>query len=290
MQRLKTLYTLFAGGLNAVPYAPVGIGFADVTDSRVRDVQGIGDSLLVVALEIYTGGLPVDWYSGVVLRLMDHAGSPWPGVQPRQIDTAKILRSRGQETWTWNHVLRSGADGSLWLAFVRSTRWTSFTRPARTRDERGPNYSSSLITPAIRDVFVGRLLAGEEATVPIPRGSDTPDCQFTEIRIEAPTAGVEDDDQIEDNETPIHETTLSPIYPNPSSTIATFPVTIHEEGWVELWVFDVTGRRVLSPVGDVLPVGRFEFRESVSDLAEGTYFARLRSGSISVVRRFVVVR
>ncbi len=82
---------------------------------------------------------------------------------------------------------------------------------------------------------------------------------------------------------------LAPVTPNPAGAVARFAFTLPARGPVDLDVIDVQGRTVARVIRGIHEAGSYT-REWRSGAAAGTYFARLRFGGRSIVRRFAVTR
>lgn len=85
------------------------------------------------------------------------------------------------------------------------------------------------------------------------------------------------------------------ISPNPARGNITFGISLVSPGWVELEVYDIAGRLVSRPLAGAMSVGRHTVSwngrsEDGVALDPGLYFARLRTGTQSLVQRFIVVR
>lgn len=84
---------------------------------------------------------------------------------------------------------------------------------------------------------------------------------------------------------------LESVHPNPTTGLSKVTISLSDAGPATLEVVDVSGRLVARhPVGALGP-GRHEFLlPGQTALGEGIYLVRLRQGSRSVSRRFVVLR
>jgi hypothetical protein len=80
---------------------------------------------------------------------------------------------------------------------------------------------------------------------------------------------------------------LAQNYPNPAAGETTISFSLPEKGYVELTVFDITGRKVDTPVAGELAAGEHEIAYSPA-LAPGVYIYRLTAGENSAVRKMVV--
>jgi hypothetical protein len=75
--------------------------------------------------------------------------------------------------------------------------------------------------------------------------------------------------------------------PNPASGTATIAFDLPEDTDVTLTVYDLSGRKVITPVDTPLPVGRHE--AAVSGLAPGVYVYKLEAGDYAAARKMVIV-
>jgi hypothetical protein len=80
---------------------------------------------------------------------------------------------------------------------------------------------------------------------------------------------------------------LAQNYPNPASGETTVSFSLPEKGYVELAVFDITGRKVDTLIASELAAGEHEIAYSPA-LAPGVYIYRLTAGENSAVRKMVV--
>jgi aminopeptidase N len=80
------------------------------------------------------------------------------------------------------------------------------------------------------------------------------------------------------------------IFPNPATGSFSLQYVLDEESRVEIDVFDVAGRRVLSRVAPRAPAGPRAELLDASSLPAGVYFVRLATAHDQAMRKFVVVR
>ena len=76
---------------------------------------------------------------------------------------------------------------------------------------------------------------------------------------------------------------LEPGYPNPASSVITFPVTPRTGGQAEALLFDILGRRHVAP----MEWADDRLRIDTSRLPAGVYFVRTSDAEHSSTRRFV---
>jgi hypothetical protein len=79
-------------------------------------------------------------------------------------------------------------------------------------------------------------------------------------------------------------------YPNPFNPATTIPVDVASEEYVDLRVYDISGREVAVLLNEVMGSGRTEVRFNGAGLASGTYICRLRAGRVQTARTMVMVR
>jgi hypothetical protein len=78
--------------------------------------------------------------------------------------------------------------------------------------------------------------------------------------------------------------------PNPFNPSTLIRFDVKEACRVELRVFDVRGREVMTLADRRYPPGRHEARFDASGLDSGVYLYRIRMGGYTAVRKMTVVR
>ncbi len=86
------------------------------------------------------------------------------------------------------------------------------------------------------------------------------------------------------------EFALGQNYPNPFNPSTTFTFSLPSKAFVSLKVFDELGREVSTVFAQEMPPGVYSRHWNADGLSSGTYFYRLRAGSISETRKLIVVR
>jgi hypothetical protein len=86
------------------------------------------------------------------------------------------------------------------------------------------------------------------------------------------------------------EILLAQSVPNPAHSITTVDFRTIEKGMTDLWVTDITGRRVMTVISDDLTPGDHRASINVNSLSEGIYCYHLRTPSHYLSRRFIVRR
>jgi hypothetical protein len=88
-------------------------------------------------------------------------------------------------------------------------------------------------------------------------------------------------------------------YPNPFNPLTKIRFTISQSpllggdgrgGLVTLRVYDILGNEIITLIDKELPAGEYEFTFDASKLSSGVYFYQLKSGSIVVTKKMVLIR
>ena len=83
---------------------------------------------------------------------------------------------------------------------------------------------------------------------------------------------------------------LEPSFPNPFNPTTTIPFALPSESFVELNVFDASGRLVRELVGEVRPAGVHHEPFVATSLASGIYFCRLEAEGQVRTRKLVLLK
>jgi len=84
---------------------------------------------------------------------------------------------------------------------------------------------------------------------------------------------------------------LSQVFPNPFNTVATIRYQLQVASYVELVVYDVSGREVASLVNGHSSFGKHEVVWDASNQTSGVYFIRLTvDGRQSSVKKILLVK
>ncbi len=83
---------------------------------------------------------------------------------------------------------------------------------------------------------------------------------------------------------------LDQSYPNPVADRAVIPFDVPRTAPVEIQVFDILGRRVMSLSERQFGAGHHEVTLDVSSLPNGAYFYQVRSGKDKKTRLLTVIR
>jgi predicted acyl esterase len=115
---------------------------------------------------------------------------------------------------------------------------------------------------------------------------------FIDLPIEQP-AGVFAENLLEDdgavNNTP-YEYILMQNYPNPFNPATTINFSLAAAGKVELKVYDILGREIMTLVNDFKDAGSHSVFFNAANLSSGVYFYRISSGSFNDVKKMVLVK
>ena len=83
---------------------------------------------------------------------------------------------------------------------------------------------------------------------------------------------------------------LHPNYPNPFNPNTTLRYDLPEPQHVQLYVYDIQGRRIKTLVDSQKPAGAHQFEWNASDLPSGTYFIQMQAGTWKVRRKCVLLK
>jgi len=79
-------------------------------------------------------------------------------------------------------------------------------------------------------------------------------------------------------------------YPNPFNPSTSIKYSIPESGFVTLDVFNLLGEKIISLVNGRQEAGRYEVNFDASNLASGLYIYNLKSGSLSLVKKMLLMK
>jgi hypothetical protein len=79
-------------------------------------------------------------------------------------------------------------------------------------------------------------------------------------------------------------------YPNPFNPATTLSFDLPDAGFVKLAVYDISGRLVADLVDGWRDSGAHEVTFDASNLASGTYLAKLDAGAFSTTQKIVLVK
>lgn len=83
---------------------------------------------------------------------------------------------------------------------------------------------------------------------------------------------------------------LSQNYPNPFNQFSIINFQCPMPGLVELKVYDITGKEVVTLVNEHLQPGTYEIRFNASSLASGVYYYQLIASSFSETRKLILIK
>ncbi|MCB0719561.1 MAG: T9SS type A sorting domain-containing protein [Bacteroidetes bacterium] len=93
-----------------------------------------------------------------------------------------------------------------------------------------------------------------------------------------------------EDEADVERTVSLSAYPNPFSDRATINFDLPQTEYVNVGVYDVLGRRVVSIIDARLAAGKHEYAFSATDLADGVYLIRMRAEAGLVTKTVVLLR
>lgn len=79
-------------------------------------------------------------------------------------------------------------------------------------------------------------------------------------------------------------------YPNPFNPITSFKIQIPVGGFVQVTVYDITGKEVAFPLNGELNAGIHKIDFDASGLSSGVYFYRLSSRNFSATRKMILIK
>ena len=106
----------------------------------------------------------------------------------------------------------------------------------------------------------------------------------------APGANLADNFQKENNSGKTEKLSVEQNYPNPFNPATTINYTIESAGKVELRVYDILGREVMTLVNEIQDAGSHSVLFNAANLSSGVYFYRINSGSFSIVKKMLLVK
>lgn len=95
---------------------------------------------------------------------------------------------------------------------------------------------------------------------------------------------------IADNETTIKDFNLSQNYPNPFNPYSTINYQVPVSAFVELKVFDITGKEVAVLVNEEKPSGKYSVIFDAGQLSAGVYFYRLKTNGFSDTKKLILLK
>jgi len=83
---------------------------------------------------------------------------------------------------------------------------------------------------------------------------------------------------------------LDAAYPSPARGAVNFAYSLPADGRVVLAIYDLSGRRIATPVDSVQTAGRHEVSWNCEEIPSGVYLYRLETGAGTLTKRLVVSR
>lgn len=83
---------------------------------------------------------------------------------------------------------------------------------------------------------------------------------------------------------------LSQNYPNPFNPSTTIKFSIPSNAFVNLEVFDITGKSVAQLINNPLTAGEHSVRFNAEGLSSGTYFYRIQANNFLATRKFILIK
>jgi hypothetical protein len=79
-------------------------------------------------------------------------------------------------------------------------------------------------------------------------------------------------------------------YPNPFNPSTIIKFSLPKADFVNLLVFDVTGKEVMKLLSENKPAGTYEINFNAENLSSGVYFYRLTTSTYSDIKRMILVK
>ena len=83
---------------------------------------------------------------------------------------------------------------------------------------------------------------------------------------------------------------LSHPYPNPFNPQVMIPITLAREAHIQLRIYDIQGRLVISIADDVLPAGKKLFSWDGSQYPSGVYIVRWQAGHVMQTEKIILLK
>ena len=88
----------------------------------------------------------------------------------------------------------------------------------------------------------------------------------------------------------LNQYSLSQNYPNPFNPNTFINFSIPKEEFVELFVYDVTGRKIQELINGIRSAGSHSVLFNASDIASGVYFYQLKTESFNKINKLILLR
>jgi len=144
------------------------------------------------------------------------------------------------------------------------------------------------VTPMNSDSCLVKIVAYDPS---LNYGEDSSNGRFS---IKDPT-GVGEEEEEEDEDTPKYMTTLEQNYPNPFNGVTNITYTLSEKCFVDLRIYDTTGRLIKIIESRKQGPGRYDTVWNGTDNAgrlvtSGVFFCRIKAGKVQQARKIVYLR
>ncbi len=97
-------------------------------------------------------------------------------------------------------------------------------------------------------------------------------------------------DPINQNNKVLNEFSLSQNYPNPFNPSTVIKFSIPKTSMVNLTVYDVLGREVMTLVNDMMKPGNYNVQFDASALSSGVYFYTINAGDFADTKKMLFVK
>ncbi len=94
---------------------------------------------------------------------------------------------------------------------------------------------------------------------------------------------------VNETSTGLVTTSIGTPYPNPATSSISFPITLDTAGYVNITVFDITGRAVNTVTQEELPAGSHTIVWDVTEVPHGIYMARITDYNGSITNQRIVI-
>ena len=79
-------------------------------------------------------------------------------------------------------------------------------------------------------------------------------------------------------------------YPNPFNPQTTISFTVPEDSKVDLVVYDLLGKEVVTLINDNLTAGMYDVEFNAENLASGIYFYKISAGKYSETKKLQIIK
>ncbi len=103
------------------------------------------------------------------------------------------------------------------------------------------------------------------------------------------TVGVEENQLVDIINLPL-VFSLSGNYPNPCNDMTTIKFAVPGESYVNISLYDISGREVVNLVNETMKPGYYEFDANVRNYSSGIYFLRMNAVDFSSTKKLIIAR